>query len=171
MRSWSSGVVEWWPGGVVEWCGRGVVEWWSGGVVEWWSGGVVEWWSGGVVGWCAGLLLVSCWFLAGFCWPHAGLLLASGLCWSLAGFLLASCWPCWPLRFLLTSSFMKISLENRFFKGSAKPVNSLHENAFSMVSVFRGVPPSWGFFLASCWSLAGLLLAFCWPLAGVLVAS
>ena len=108
-----------------------------------------------------GLFLTSC-------WPLAGLLLAS--CWLLAGVLLASlasCWPlpgfsCWPLAgFLLASSFpTRISLENRFFKRLPKLVNSLHENVcFSMVSVFRGVPPIWGLFLASCWPLPGRLLA------------
>ena len=73
-----------------------------------------------------GLLLASCWPLAGFvlaslagllasCWPLAGVLLAS--CWpsfvlaSLAGLLLASCWllpglllaSCWLLAGLLAS--------------------------------------------------------------------
>ena len=107
--------------------------------------------------------------------PLPGLLLAS--CWPLAGFLLASCWlaaaSCWPLAgLLLASSFpTRISLENRFLGKLAKTVNSLHENGcFSMVSVFRGVPPIWGLFLASCWPLAGLLLASCWHLAGVLLA-
>ena len=119
-----------------------------------------------------GLFLAS-WPLAGFllasCWPLAGFLLASGL-------LLASCWPL--AGCLLATSFpTKISLENRFFTRLAKLVNSLHENGcFSMVSVFRGVPPIWGLFLAS-WPLAGLLLASCWllaglwPLAGLLLAS
>ena len=131
-----------------------------------------------------GLLLASSWPLAGLllasCWPLPGLLLASS--WPLAGILLAACWPlpglllatCWPLAgFLLASSFpTRISLENRFLGRLAKTVNSLHENGcFSMVSVFRGVPPIWGFFLASCWPLPGLLLASCWPLAGVLLAS
>ena len=116
-------------------------------------------------------------------WPLAGFLLASGLllasCLPLAGLLLASCWPLAGL--LLATSFpTKISLENRFFTRLAKLVNSLHENGcFSMVSVFRGVPPIWGLFLASwplaglllasCW-LLGLLLASCWPLAGLLLA-
>ena len=51
-------------------------------------------------------------------------------------------------------------------------MNSLHENGcFSVLSVFRGVPPIWGLLLASCWRLAGLLLASCWRLAGVLLAS
>ena len=96
-------------------------------------------------------------------WPLAGLLLASS--WPLAGLLLDSCWPL--AGFLLASSFpTRISLENRFFTRLAKLVNSLHENGcFSMVSVFRGVPPIWGLFLASCWPLAGLLLASSWPLA------
>ena len=89
-----------------------------------------------------------------FSWPLAGLWL-----------LLASCWPL-------------------VFTRLAKLVNSLHENGcFSMVSVFRGVPPIWGrllasdFLLASCWPLAGLLLASrlllasCWPLASLLLAS
>ena len=129
--------------------------------------------------WLLGILLVSSWPLAGFllasCWRLAGLLLAS--CWPLAGLLLASSWPL--AGFLLASSFpTRISLENRFLGRLAKTVNSLHENGcFSMVSVFRGVPPIWGlswplagFFLASCWPLAGLLLASCWPLAGVLLA-
>ena len=52
-------------------------------------------------------------------------------------------------------------------------MNSLHEDGcFSMVSVFRGVPPIWGLFLAS-WPLAGLLLASSWPpaRAGLLLAS
>ena len=40
-----------------------------------------------------------------------------------------------------------------------------------MVSVFRGVPPIWGLFLASCWRLAGVLLVSCWPLTGLLLAS
>ena len=130
----------------------------------------------------AGLLLASCWPLAGplagllqaSCWPLAGLLLASG-------FLLASCWP--PVGLLLATSFpTKISLENRFFTRLAKLVNSLHENGcFSMASVFRGVLSIWGFLLASwplpglllasCWPLAGLLLASCWPLAGLLLGS
>ena len=120
-----------------------------------------------------GFFLASCWPLAGFllasCWPLAGLLLAC--CWLLAGLLLASCWPL--ACFLLASNVpTKISLENRFFGRLAKTVNSLHENGcFSMVSVFRGVPPIWGFFLASCWLLAGFLLASCWSLAGVLLAS
>ena len=107
-------------------------------------------------------------FLAS-CWRLAGLLLAS--CWLLAGLLLASSWPF--AGFLLASSFpTRISLENRFLGRLAKTVNSLHENGcFSMVSVFRGVPPIWGLFLASCWRLAGLLLASCWRLAGVLLAS
>ena len=87
-----------------------------------------------------------------------------------------------------TTIFMKISLENRFFTRLAKLVNSLHENGcFSMLSVFRGVPPNLLPFpglLASCWPLAGLwllagllpvlaghLLASCWPLAGFLLAS
>ena len=122
-----------------------------------------------------GFFLASCWPLAGFllafCWPLAGVLLAS-CCWLLAGLLLAS--SSWPLAgFLLASSFpTRISLENRFLGKLAKTVNSLHENrCFSMVSVFRGVPLIWGFFLASCWPLAGLLLACCWLLAGVLLAS
>ena len=120
-----------------------------------------------------GFLLASCWLLAGLllasCWPLAGLLLAA--CWPLAGLLLASSWPL--AGFLLASSFpTRISLENRFLGKLAKTVNSLHENGcFSMVSVFRGVPPIWGFFLASCRLLAGLLLASCWPLAGLLLAS
>ena len=98
------------------------------------------------------------------CWRLAGLSLAS--CWSLAGLLLASCRL---LGFLLASRFStRISLENRFFKGLAKMVNSLHENTcFSMVSVFRGLPPM----LASCWPLVSLLLVACWPLAGFLPAS
>ena len=120
-----------------------------------------------------GLFLASCWPLAGLllasCWPLAGFLLAS--CWLAAGFLLASCWPLADL--LLASSFpTRISLENRFLGRLAKTVNSLHENGcFSMVSVFRGVPPIWGLFLASSWPLVGLLLASCWPLAGLLLAS
>ena len=90
-------------------------------------------------------------------WPLAGLLLASS--WPLAGFLLALSFP------------TRISLENRFLGKLAKTVNSLHENGcFSMVSVFRGVPPIWGLLLAS-WHLAGLLLASCWFLAGLLLAS
>ena len=114
------------------------------------------------------------------CWPLASLLLAS--CWLAAGFLLASCLPLagfllassWPLAcFLLASSFpTRISLENRFLGRLAKTVHSLHENGcFSMVSVFRGVPPIWGFFLASSWPLAGFFLASCWFLAGLLLAS
>ena len=109
-------------------------------------------------------------FLPASCWLLAGFLLAS--CWLLAGLLLASCWllavlflaACRPLGFLLASSFpTRISLENRFFKELPKLVNSLHENAcFSMVSVFRGVPPIWGLLLASCWLLAGFFLASCW---------
>ena len=120
----------------------------------------------------AGLFLASCWPLAGLllasCLRLAGLFLAS--CWLAAGFLLASCWPLPGL--LLASSFpTRISLENRFLGRLAKTVNSLHENScFSMVSVFRGVPPIEGLFLASCWPLAGLLLASCWLLAGVLLA-
>ena len=125
-------------------------------------------------------------------WPLAGLLLAS--CWPLAGLLLASCWPlagpCRPLAglllascslagLLLASSFpTRISLENRFLGRLAKTVNSFHENGcFSMVSVFCGVPPIWGLFLASCWPLGLLLascwrlLACCWPLPGILLAS
>ena len=92
------------------------------------------------------------WPLAGFL---AGLLLASS--WPVAGFFLASCWlPC-----------QSIPLENRFFKKLPKLVSSLHANAcFSMVSVFRGVPPIWGLFLASCCPLAGLMLASSWLLAG-----
>ena len=95
-------------------------------------------------------------------WPLAGLLAS---CWPLAGFLLASCWPLAGL--LLATSFpTKISLENRFFTRLAKLVNSLHENeCFSMVSVFRGVPPHLGplpGLLASCWPLAS-----CWLLAGL----
>ena len=142
----------------------------------------------------AGLLLATCWPLAGVllasCWRLAGFLLAS--CWLAAGFLLASCWllaglllaSSWSLAgFLLASSFpTRISLENRFLGRLAKTVNSLHENGcFSMVSVFRGVPPIWGLFLASSWPLPGLLLAscwppglllaFCWPLPGLLLAS
>ena len=123
------------------------------------------------------------------CWPLAGLLLASlllaGLLLVLAGVLLACCWllaafaglllaSCLPLAgFLLVSSFpTRISLENRFLGRLAKTVNSLHENGcFSMVSVFRGVLPIWGLFLASCWPLPGLLLASCWLLAGLLLAS
>ena len=96
-----------------------------------------------------GLFLASCWLLA-------GLLLAS--CWLLAGLLLASSWPpCWPLGFLLASSFPTgISPEIRFFTGLPKLVNSLHKNTcVLMVSVFRGVPldlgPLAGLFLASCW--------------------
>ena len=42
---------------------------------------------------------------------------------------------------------------------------------FSMVSEFRGVPPIWGFFLASRWLLAGLSLASCWPLVVFFLAS
>ena len=119
-----------------------------------------------------GLFLASCWPLAGLllasCWL-LGLFLAS--CWRPAGLLLASCWPL--AGFLLASSFpTRISLENRFLGRLAKTVNSLHENGcFSMVSVFRGVPPIWGLFLASCWPLAGLFLASCWPLAGFVLAS
>ena len=114
-------------------------------------------------------------FLAS-CWPLAGLLLAS--CWPLAGFVLASCWPLAGL--LLTSCWLlagfKLSHEDlsrkSVFGKARENVNSLHENScFSMVSVFRGVPPIWGLFLASCWRLAGLLLASCWRLAGVLLAS
>ena len=88
----------------------------------------------------------------------------------LPGFFLASCWPL--AGFLLALSFpTRISLENRFLGRLAKTVNSLHENGcFSMVSVFRGVPPIWGLLLAS-WPLAGLLLASCWFLAGLLLAS
>ena len=125
----------------------------------------------------------SSWPLAGFLlassWPLAGLLLPSR--WLAAGFLLASCWPLaslllassWLLAgFLLASSFpTRISLENRFLGRLAKTVNSLHENGcFSMVSVFRGAPPIWGFFLASSWPLAGLLLASL-LLASLLLAS
>ena len=108
-----------------------------------------------------------------FCLPLAGLLLTS--CWPLACLLLASCWPL--AGFLLASSFStRISLENRFFKALAKPVNSPHENiSFSMVAVFRGVPPNLGplpsLLLASCWPLAGFLLASCCPLPGLLLAS
>ena len=127
----------------------------------------------------AGLLLAFSWHLAGFparascqstppeqsakaprqstppelasCWPLAGLFLAS--CWPLAGFLLASC----------RLPRQSIPPENRFFKEPPKLVNSLHENAcFSMVSVFRGVPPHLG-------PLPGLLLASCWPLPGFLL--
>ena len=127
-----------------------------------------------------GFLLASCWPLPGLCWPLAGLLLAS--CWLASGFLLASCWPLgglllassWRLAgFLLALSFRtRISLRNRFLGRLAKTVNSLHENGcFSMVSVFRGVPPIWGLFLASCWFLPGFFLASCWPLAGLLLAS
>ena len=91
-----------------------------------------------------------------FSWLFPGLLLASS--WPLAGFLLALSFP------------TRISLENRFLGRLAKTVHSLHENGcFSMVSVFRGVPPIWGLLLAS-WPLAGLLLVSCWPLAGVLLA-
>ena len=142
----------------------------------------------------AGLFLASCWFLAGVLLAAAGFLLAS--CWPLAGLLLASSWSL--AGFLLASSFpTRISLENRFLGRLAKTVNSLHEyGCFSMVSVFRGVPPIWGlswplagFLLASCrpllascwplagvllacfWLLAGLLLASCWPLPGLLLAS
>ena len=101
----------------------------------------------------AGVLLACCWLLLASCWPLPGLLLASS--WPLAGFLLASSFP------------TRISLGNRFFTRLAKTVNSLHENGcFSMVSVFRGVPPIWGLLLASCWPLAGFALASCWPLAG-----
>ena len=120
-----------------------------------------------------GLLLASSWPLAGLllasCWRLAGLLLVS--CWSLAGRLLASCWPLPGL--LLASSFpTRISLGNRFLGRLAKLVNSHHENGcFSMVSVFRGVPPIWGLFLASCWLLPRLLLACFWLLAGLLLAS
>ena len=128
--------------------------------------------------------LASCWPLAGFLLAVevlAGLLLAS--CWHLAG-LLASCWPpclllacCWPVAGFLASCWLQASprgflYKNNFVKGLAKPVNSFHENTcFSMVSVFRGVPPIWGFFLAS-WPLAGLLLASCLrqPLAGLLAS-
>ena len=117
-------------------------------------------------------------FLLASCWPLAGLLLAS--CW-LLGLLLATCSPlaclllasCWPLAgFLLASSFpTRISLGNRFLGRLAKTVNSLHENGcFSMVSVFRGVPPIWCLLLASSWPLPGLLLASCWPLADLLLA-
>ena len=113
-----------------------------------------------------GLFLASCWAHAS-CWPLAVLFLAS----------------CRPLGFLLASSFpTRISLENRFFKGLPKLVNSLYENAcFSMVSVFRGVPPphlgplpsfllASCLLLASCWHLAVLFLASCWPF-GFLLAS
>ena len=129
-------------------------------------------------------------FLLASCWPLAGLLLAS--CWLLAGLLLASSWPF--AGFLLASSFpTRISLENRFLGRLAKTVSFLHENGcFSMLSVFRGVPPIWGLFLASCWPLAGFLLASssllaepdpgrtgipglllvcCWPVAGFVLAS
>ena len=113
--------------------------------------------------------------------PIWGFFLAS---WLLAGLLLAS--------WLLASSFpTRISLENRFFKGFAKPVNSLHENTcfFNGFGVSWGPPPfgasSWplagllasccllaSFLLASCLRqpLAGFLLASCWPL-GFLLAS
>ena len=103
-------------------------------------------------------------------WPLAGLLLASS--WPLAGFLLASCWllPGLLLAPWLLASFKlphKDFFRNRFFKGLQKLAKSLHEKpCFSMVSVFRGILPIWDLFLASCWSLAGLLLASCWPLAG-----
>ena len=134
----------------------------------------------------AGLLLASSWPLAGFLLASSfptkislenrflgrlaktvhslGLFLAS--CWPLAGLLLASSWPL--AGFLLASSFpTRISLENRFLGKLAKTVNSLHENGcFSMASVFRGVPPIWGLFLAFSWPLAGLFLASCWLLAG-----
>ena len=100
----------------------------------------------------AGVLLASCWLLAGLlacCWPLAGLPVSS-CCWPF----LASCWP------LAGFPRQSIPLENRFFEGFPKLVNSLHENAcFSMVSVFRWVPRIWGLFLASCWLLPGLLLA------------
>ena len=77
-----------------------------------------------------------------------------GACsWPVAGFFLASCWL--PRQ--------SVPPENRFFKGFPKLVNSLHENAcFQMVSMFRGVPPIWGLFLASCWRL-GFLLASSFP--------
>ena len=100
-----------------------------------------------------------------------------------ASLLLASCWPpclllasCWLLPGFLLASFrlprQSIPPENRFFKKLPKLVNSLHANAcFSMISVFREVPPIWGLFLVSCWLLAGLLLASCWPLPGFLLAS
>ena len=141
-------------------------------------------WGPSHLGLLPGFLLASCRPLPGLllasCWPLAGVLLAC--CWLLAGFLLASCLASsWPFAgFLLASSFpTRISLGNRFLGRLAKTVNSLHENGcFSMVSVFRGVPPIWGLFLASCWLLAGFLLAscwlaagFCWPLAGRLLAS
>ena len=142
----------------------------------------------GASSWRLGLLLASCWLLPGLllasCWPLAGVSLAC--CWLLAGLLLASSWPL--AGFLLASSFpTRISLENRFLGKLAKTVNSLHENGcFSMVSVFRGVPPHLGLlpglllasccplarlFLASRWPLAGVLLACCWLLAGLLLAS
>ena len=96
-------------------------------------------------------------------WPLAGFLLAS---WLLAGF----------------KPPHKDFSRKSGFKGLAKLVHSLHENTcVSMVSVFRGVPPIWGLFLASCWPpglllascwlLADLLLASCWPLASFLLAS
>ena len=122
-----------------------------------------------------GLFLASCWLLAGFllasCWLLAGFLLAS--CWRLAGLLLASSWP---LAGPLASASFKLRHEDfsrkSVFQKAPKLVNSLHGNAcFSMVSVFRGVPPIWGLFLASCWLLAGLLLASCWLLPGLLLAS
>ena len=55
----------------------------------------------------AGLLLTSCWPLAGVfsCWLLAGLLLAS--CWPLAALLLASCWPL--AGFLLASCWLASS--------------------------------------------------------------
>ena len=131
----------------------------------------------------AGLLLASCWRLLACFWFLAGLLLAA--CWPLAGFFLASSWLLAGL--LLATSFpRKISLQNGFFTRLAKLMNSLHGNGcFSVLSVFRGVPPIWGsswplagVFLASCWRLAGVLLACCWfllascwPLAGLLLAS
>ena len=81
------------------------------------------------------------------------------------------------LRKASASSFVtRISLEKRFFKGFAKPVNSFHGNACftNGFGVSWSPPSSWplaGLLLASCWPLAVLFLASCWPLGFLLASS
>ena len=84
-----------------------------------------------------GLLLASC-------WPLAGFLLAS----SVAGFFLASCWL----------PRLSIPPENRFFQ---KPPKTC-EFCSSKCLFFNGFAP----FRTSCWPLGGFLLPSSWHLAG-----
>ena len=138
----------------------------------------------------AGLLLTPCWLLAGFFLAspkHPARVPARAArqstppehparasrqstppelpapdhSWALgfAGLLLASSWPL-P-RLLLASSWRLAGLLLGSPPEHSATKSVFQNTCFSMVSVFRGVPPIWSLFLASCWRLANIYIYTC----------